>query len=176
MTFRLPYLLYAAIGFGGCSHPVVQENREGKAGAMTEKQDNLAVAEHEPGVWMLRATRQQGGHQAHGEILLQAASAPVKGSLHAAAAGGRAWLKLGQARLQAADTNGAIAAAYAGLEDLGRDYAPPGVRDDTTLKIDAAKERINEGHVADGARVLLRVLDARLQMYLLGHEGTVRLP
>lgn len=37
------------------------------------------------------------------------------------------------------------------------------------MKIDAAEERIAEGAVADGAAVLLRMLETRIQLYVQNH-------
>lgn len=42
------------------------------------------------------------------------------------------------------------------------------------MKIDAAEEHITEGAVANGAAVLLRMLEARIQMYVQNHSPDVR--
>ena len=68
----------------------------------------------------------------------------------------------------------AVTAAQAGLNELGDDYRPRGVKDDTMMKIDAAEERIAEGAVADGAAVLLRMLETRIQLYVQNHGPHLR--
>jgi hypothetical protein len=88
--------------------------------------------------------------------------------------GARAWAALGAQSLSAADAQAAVEAARAGLKELGDDYRPPGVKDDTMLKIDAAEERVAEGAVADGAAVLLRMLDTRMHLYLQKHGPGIR--
>jgi hypothetical protein len=59
-------------------------------------------------------------------------------------------------------------------QKLGDDYRPRGVKDDTMMKIDAAEERIAEGAIADGAAVLLRMLETRLQLYVQKHGPDLR--
>ena len=55
--------------------------------------------------------------------------------------------------------------AKTGLEELGDDYASPMAIDDTSMKLWVAEERIGEGHLSDGADMMLRILDSRLYLY-----------
>lgn len=93
---------------------------------------------------------------------------------HRILAGARAWLLLGQEFQGAADTDAAIQCARAGLTELGEDYADPrNTIDDTGLKILAADERIQKGFPADGASVLLRMLESRIRMYVRLHADHI---
>ena len=91
---------------------------------------------------------------------------------HLTLAGSRAWLALAQLWLAANDYEGAITCAKAGLEELGDDdYASPKVYDDTKMKLWLAQERIQEGHLADGADMMLRILHTRLNLYAQQHQN-----
>jgi hypothetical protein len=81
-----------------------------------------------------------------------------------AIAAARAWATLGRRRLAAGDPDGAIACASAGLEEIDGLPIDDGVKDDTGLKLEAARERVREGHPSDGAEVMLDVLDARSEL------------
>ena len=76
--------------------------------------------------------------------------------------------------MTAGDAANAARAAHHGLDELGADYRPPGVKDDSMMKIDAADERISDGAVADGAAALLRTLEARLTLYVQNHGPDLR--
>ena len=84
---------------------------------------------------------------------------------HVALAGSKVWLALGQVWLAANEPDASIICAKAGLEELGDEYATPFVEDDTDLKLILAEERIQEGHLSDGAKMMLRVLENRLLLY-----------
>ena len=74
-------------------------------------------------------------------------------------------LPLGQVWLAANEAEAAIICAKAGLEELGDDYATGFVEDDSDLKLILAEERIQLGHLSDGAAMMLRVLENRLLLY-----------
>jgi hypothetical protein len=80
---------------------------------------------------------------------------------------------LGEKALEAGHVEAAIRAAKKGLEELGTHYASPLVNDDTDLKIEAAKERIREGHARDGADLMLRMLRTRTNLYARLHNEEV---
>src|SRR5947209_4736475 len=77
----------------------------------------------------------------------------------------RSWLAQGEERLAANDFEGAISFARQGLSVLGEDYASHDVVDDTYLKIAAADEQIENGHLENGASTLLRMLKTRTDLY-----------
>jgi hypothetical protein len=114
------------------------------------------------------------GASAKGDVLLV-----EKGELvgsdppHASFAGSRAWLALGEKLLDAGDAEGAITSARNGLEELGKDYAGPRVKDDTGLKLGLARDYINDGQMEDGARLLLGILRNRLAMYARLHREEI---
>jgi len=81
-----------------------------------------------------------------------------------AIAAARAWAALGRRRLAAGDADGAIACASAGLDEIDGLPIDDGVKDDTGLKLEAARERVQDGHRSDGAEVMLDVLDARSEL------------
>jgi len=121
--------------------------------------------------WQLIVTRSEAGQSADGFVVLYAA--PDGDSPHARLAGARAWSALGASRLATGDAEGAIRCADAGLEELGEQYRPPGVKDSTTLKIAAARERIEQGAAQDGASVLLDMLRVRSGLYLSRHQNEI---
>jgi hypothetical protein len=119
------------------------------------------------GQWTVRVNRTQNGVSSEGTVVIRQASAPAAGAPpHASLAGARAWLALGEARLQANRSDEAVSCAHAGIEELGADYAQDHVKDDTGLKIHIADELIENGQAADGARMMLRMLAERIQMYV----------
>ncbi|HEY0476902.1 MAG TPA: hypothetical protein VGD37_05230 [Kofleriaceae bacterium] len=142
---------------------------------MTASNTSITVAPSGAGAWSLETERRVGEHAARGTAIVLAAAKPDPAAApHAELAGARAWAALGAQRLSAGDAADAVTAARAGLEELGDDYRPRGVKDDTMMKIDAAEERITEGAVADGAAVLLRMLETRIELYVQNHGPDVR--
>jgi hypothetical protein len=127
------------------------------------------------GAWSLHAERHLAGHAARATAIVVAPDRPDPAmSPHTRLAGARAWSALGAQCLSAGDAANAAAAGRAGLQELGDDYRPEGVKDDTFMKIDAAEERITDGAVADGAAGLLRSLDTRIQLYVQKNAPDVR--
>jgi hypothetical protein len=110
----------------------------------------------------LRVERTQADRSAPGEVQLRDASA--QGS-HERLAGARAWLGLTEQALAEGDPGAAVGAAQAGLDELGEEYAPDGVEDDTTLKVYAADELVADGDAEGGARMLLDLLRERAALY-----------
>lgn len=112
----------------------------------------------DPGI--VRAERRHDGDVAEGAVR---AGAGGDAGLSAIAAA-RAWAALGRGRLAAGDADGALACASAGLEEIDGLPIEAGVKDDTGLKLEAARERVREGYPSDGAEVMLDVLDARSEL------------
>lgn len=131
---------------------------------------NDAVTPEGTGRWRIRAERLQGEHAATGEAVVREA-----GTHHVVLAGARAWLALGRARLAAADAAGTVAAARAGLAELGDQYYARslGVLNDTSQHIAKADDQIEAGAVVEGAQRLLEVLEQRLKLYGLRHAETL---
>lgn len=127
-----------------------------------------------PCQWRVRVERHCKTEMATGDVVVEQVDAPdPENAPHVAAAGGRAWLALGEKLLAAGDAESAIRCAQAGLGEVGTDYASPLVVDDTKLKLLAAKDRIETGHIADGAWVMLKVLKTRLALYAKLHASTL---
>jgi hypothetical protein len=121
-----------------------------------------------PGRWTIRVERTLAGAAAEGTVVLSR-DEPA----HTRLAAARAWLAVGQelqARGAAAD---AIAAARAGIDELGYGYAPPEAIDDTSLKIGAAEDLIDKGRVDNAATTLLRVVETRIALYLTRYADVV---
>ncbi|MBW1880820.1 MAG: hypothetical protein JRI25_08695 [Deltaproteobacteria bacterium] len=79
-------------------------------------------------------------------------------------AGARAWQALAKAFLEKEDWEAALACAQQGVDELGRDYAPPSVRDDTRMKMRAVDERLEAGRPDHAALTLTGILEARVAM------------
>jgi len=73
-------------------------------------------------------------------------------------------LLAGRKAFDGGDFPRAMLEAQRGLDVLGKDYAGPGVEDDTDLKIAAAKERAEQGSPRDAATVMLRMLAERIEL------------
>jgi hypothetical protein len=98
-------------------------------------------------------------------------SAPAhsSGAPHARLSAARDWLAVGARALADGDGPRAVRAARCGLEELGDDYAPPGVKDDTGLKLLAADELVGEGRLDDAAALMLRMLETRAELHAHRH-------
>jgi hypothetical protein len=118
----------------------------------------------------LRVERTQADLAATGEVQLRDASAEGD---HERLAGARAWLGLVEQALAEGDPGAAVGAARAGLDELGEEYAPDGVEDDTTLKVYAAEELVGEGDAEGGARMLLDLLRERAALYAERHRDAI---
>lgn len=135
--------------------------------------EEMTVEEKPPERWLIRACRSAGGETAEGSVLVRAGAAPDPTHPHARLAGARAWLALAESfegRTRWAD---AAASARSGLDELGHEYAGPGVEDDTPLNVLSAEEMLAEGRTADGASGLLEILHERLGLYAELHEGSL---
>jgi len=124
--------------------------------------------------WKIRVERQFGGKQATGEVVVRQKQQPdAQDPPHRALAGARAWKELAEAALQAGDAEGAISCGESGLEELGRNYAPLGTKDDTKLKLLAANELVQQERTADGAELMLHMLGVRMELYTKLHRATL---
>lgn len=117
------------------------------------------TGEHE--LSSVRVTRRHGDQVADGEVRV-----PPAESDHATAlAAALAWETLGHRYLEAGDPDDAVAAAQAGLDELGDPPPDPDVVDDTELKLYAAEERVRQGHTRDGASNMLDILRVRAELH-----------
>ncbi|BAZ32222.1 hypothetical protein NIES4074_47240 [Cylindrospermum sp. NIES-4074] len=124
--------------------------------------------------WLIRVERQFQGESAVGEVIVKQEIAPnQENPPHIELAGSRAWLALGERRLAVKDIAAAISCAQAGLDELGSDYASPLIVDDTKMKLLIAEERIQEGHAEDGAKIMLRMLNTRTELYRNLHKSSI---
>jgi hypothetical protein len=141
---------------------------------MAKTELEATIDTHAQGEWTIKVECRLDTHSATGTVVVRQKAMPdrVK-SPYIALAASRAWLVLGQARLTANDVQGTITCARDGLERLGSDYAAPLVKDDTKLKLRVAEERIQEGHLDDGAEIMLRMLSTRISLYRELHQETV---
>jgi hypothetical protein len=121
-----------------------------------------------PGRWTIRVERGLAGAVAEGTVVLSR-DEPA----HARLAAARAWLAVGQELQARGDAADAIAAARAGIDELGDDYARRDAIDDTDLKIYAAEDLIEQGRVDNAATTLLRVVEKRLALYLTRYADVV---
>ncbi len=119
-----------------------------------------------PDTWVIRASRSYDQKNASGHALIKSPHRPnSKSPQHIMLVGARAWHSLGTQFLEGRDPTGATHCAQSGIAELGKDYAPDNVCDDTGLKIHAAEALIADGSCVDGARLFLRMLQERLDLY-----------
>jgi hypothetical protein len=140
-----------------------------KADPATRRMDPMETKTTTPNAggaspWRARAAEQDGSDAV--EIVVGPRGAGDTGQPASASrfAAGTAWLALGRRALARGDATVAVARAERGLEAIGRDYTTPMVDDDTRMKLLAGRDRLAEGHVADAASVLLRVLESRTSL------------
>jgi siderophore synthetase component len=92
---------------------------------------------------------------------------------HEQLASAQAGLAEAEQALAEGDADAAIARARSGLEALGEDYAPAEVEDDTTLKVLAAEDAIDQGDKARGAGMLIEMLRTRAGVYAEHHADSI---
>ena len=134
----------------------------------------IRVKETGPGTFLITAESSLDGESGEGQVVVRSRTAPRPAAApHAALAEGRAFLALGEKLAARKRLPSAIEAAQGGLAALGQDYAPPGVDDDTTLKLAAAEDQIEKGNLGNGATTLLRVLRERIDLYVKAHQAAI---
>ena len=121
----------------------------------------------------LEAVRRYASFSATGTVKLRKTAPEAAASQHSRLAGTRGWLRLGEQRLSAQDWRGAIACARAGLEELGDDYAPPRIVDDTSLGLGAARAQEDSGNLEDAATMMLSDLETRTRLYIKLHASEI---
>lgn len=97
--------------------------------------------------------------------------APDAGAGHAGYRTARAALERAENAEGRQDFEGARREQSQALEALGKEYAPPEVDDDTSLKLAAADELWNQGRRADSISTRMRMLRTRLALYRQRHPS-----
>ena len=157
---------------GGVTAAVTDTAAAGTQEPMSTSNSTATIESRGNNQWLVRVTRTCTGATLAGEIVVKAATQPSPTAApHAGLAGSMAYLALGKSKLAAGDARAAIDCVSAGLADLGNDYAAPTAMDDTSLKLLVARERVDENYLADGAAVMLRVLEIRINLYRQLHAG-----
>ena len=123
-----------------------------------------------PDRWRIRTRRELSGRHASAEVVVQA-PADQDSPPHIQFAGARAWLALAEALIRDGQASLAIESARSGLHELGNDYSPPGVKDDTTLKVLAAEDLAATGREVDAAPMLITALETRTRLYRRLHAA-----
>ncbi len=106
-------------------------------------------------------------------LLTNLSALPPAAPPHVNLAAARAWMALGEKFLEVGDADGAVYCAQDGLRELGNDYCPDSVCDDTTLKLGAANDLIQDDRVVDGARLMLKMLKIRSELYVQLHHDMI---
>ncbi|MFE4105184.1 hypothetical protein [Almyronema epifaneia] len=124
--------------------------------------------------WLIQVEQTLAEDSATGRVVIKQAAPPnAENPPHLALASSRAWLTLGEQFVDKGNFEAAIACAQQGLDALGSDYAAPEVEDDTDMKLLAAEDRIESGHLQDGASVMLQMLETRTELYQELHTATI---
>lgn len=92
---------------------------------------------------------------------------------HITLAESKVWLALGEIWLATNDLEAALTCAKTGLEELGDEYAPFLVEDDTDLKLFLAEGRIEKGYLNEAAELMLRALETRILLYAELHQENI---
>lgn len=124
--------------------------------------------------WLIQVEQSLAEDSAAGRVVIRSAAPPDPDNPpHLVLASSRAWLALGDQFIDQGNFEAAIACAKQGLAVLGSEYAGSEVEDDTEMKLLAAEDRIQAGHLQDGASVMLRMLKTRTELYQELHAATV---
>lgn len=124
--------------------------------------------------WLLEVTRTQGSRSAKAAILITVPPSASMPAPHLAVASAKAWLVLARGAMDLHAASDAVAAARAGIANLGDDYRPKRVKDDTGLHVLDANGAVAAGRIEEGARSLISVLDARIGLYFQRYQSEVR--
>lgn len=169
MTPRLLALVFAVVA--GCSSRTSQTPTPMNQQPDTTTATSPSVAQSAPGEWTVRVTRTQATYSATGEIITTDAPSVTMTAPHVRLAAARAWHAIASEAL-ATDANASVAAARAGLDELGKDYRPErGVRDDTTLLIGNADDQLAAGKAEGAARDLMGALASRMKLYVMRYPS-----
>jgi hypothetical protein len=158
-----------------CGHPdSVSSPSNTMTSAPHSDQPAPVVTPRESNEWLLEVTRTQGTRSAKAAIVVRVAPSSAMPAPHLAVASAQAWLVLARGAMELHAATDAVAAARAGIADLGDDYRPKRVKDDTGLHVLDANGAIAAGKTEEGARSLLSVLDVRIGLYFRRYEAEVR--
>jgi hypothetical protein len=117
---------------------------------------------------VVREERERGGVTAAGEV-----RADQPGDETRRLAGAVAYARLGRRLLADGAVEDAVAAAQAGLEEVGKAPFDPQLSDDTAMKLYAAEDRLAEGHAADAAEVMLDMLEIRTDLHARAQRARI---
>lgn len=119
--------------------------------------------------WRVLVRRSHAGKTGDGSVVVQGAHIDPRDPPHVELAAARAWLEVAASFANAGEADAAAAAARSGLDELGREYAPPMIKDDTSLRVAAAEHLIKQGRTADAAPMLVNALETRIALYQQEH-------
>ncbi|MEO8842869.1 MAG: hypothetical protein ABI591_10625 [Kofleriaceae bacterium] len=124
--------------------------------------------------WLLEVTRTQGARSAKAAIVIAVVPSATTPAPRLEVASAQAWLALARGAMELHAPTDAVAAARAGIADLGESYRPKRVEDDTGLHVLDANGAVAAGSTDEGARSLISVLDARIGLYVRRYETEAR--
>ncbi len=126
--------------------------------------------------WEVRVARTQASRTATTTIIVTTAPTATAPAPHSMVAAADAWLTIASEAFAANADADAIAAARVGIKELGRDYCPKLIKDDTELKIGMSDDSIRAGDDHEGAKALISVLRQRVELYFEKYAGVIRRP
>ncbi len=127
---------------------------------------NFTITIKSSGVWQIAAERKLDGAAGRGVVVVRLKAEPEPHApRHGCLAEARAWLAVGQALVANGELTGALDAARAGLDALGRAYSRRRNVDDTELKLRVATTDAGQGNLVSAADIFLRVLEERCGAY-----------
>ena len=127
---------------------------------------NFTITIKSSGVWQLAAERKLDGATGNGIVVVRLKAEPEPHApRHGCLAEARAWLAVGRVLVAKGEPAGALDAARAGLDGLGRSYSRRRNVDDTELKLRVATTDAGQGNLVSAADIFLRVLEERCGAY-----------
>jgi len=168
--------LVLLVMLGACGHADHASSPSNKMNSAPQTdQPAPVITARAPNEWLLEVTRTQGTRSAKAAIVVSVAPTPASPTPHLGVASAQAWLTLARTATDLNASTDAVAAARAGIADLGDNYRPKRVKDDTGLHILDANGAISAGRTEEGARTLISVLDTRIGLYFQRYEHEARL-
>lgn len=125
---------------------------------------HITVSEQPDGTWLVNVEVSYAGLTASEQLSVQEQADPDDPP-HLPLVSARAWHALAIRHQEAGQLEEAIACLQQGLEVLGTHYRVPRVKDDTTLKLGAARDLIEAGRLADATNLKAQMLALRMRHY-----------
>lgn len=168
-------LLLLMMSLAACGHRSVKPNPgDYNMTSVCDQQPRPVVVATSTTTWTIEMTRVLGAQRASGRVIVAIAPTATNTAPHSALASAEAWLAVAGNALNAGASNDAVNAVRCGIAELGDNYRPKGIKDDTGIHLLDAYSTIAGGRTTDGAKELVAILRTRIALYFKRYEGEVQ--